>query len=82
MRAALISETFLKKADKIKNLIMFLGMIQTKISEKKVLSDLRRRVKQEGNQDPLARNPGELPRCICYNNSKLLRDTATILPSN
>lgn len=70
MRAALISETYLKKAEKIKELICTIGIIQTKITNKDLLSNLRRRLKQQSNNST-SRKSGELHKCICYNNSKL-----------
>ena len=68
--ASLISIQYLKKAEQIKHFIVNLGIIQTKISDKNFLSNLRRRLKQQGNQD-ISRGADELPSCVSYNNTKL-----------
>lgn len=71
MKAALLSETYLKKAEKIKESIFFIVIIQTKINDKYLLNNLQRRVNQQKNNAKTTRNPREHHKCICYNNSKL-----------
>lgn len=59
-----------QKAEKIKEFICLLAIIQTKINEKDLLANLRRRVKQQASNATTPK-PVELQKFICYNNSKL-----------
>ena len=73
MVASLISIQYSKKADKIKQLIVNLGIFQTKISNRNFLTNLHRRLNQQENQDR-SRGADELPRCVSYDNIKLIWD--------
>ena len=73
MTESLISETYLKKLEVIKELVFKVGQLHMKVADKNILIDLRRRIKQQdGRKLNLTRcKPDELHECFCYNNTYL-----------
>ena len=78
MTASLISQTYLTKLEVIKNIVFKVGQLNMKVADKNILSDLRRRIKQQdGSKLTLtSRKPDELHACFCYNNTNLTWEEA------
>ena len=73
MNMSMLSQTYMKKLEVVKEIIAKVGQINAKVSDYSLLSNLRRRVKhQEGVKTNLeCCNPGELAECFSCNDCKL-----------
>ena len=68
MTASLISQTYLKKLEVIKELVFKVGQLHMKVADKNILIDQTR----DGRKFNLtSRKPDELHECFCYNNTYL-----------
>ena len=70
MNIHMITQTYLKKGEIIKDVIVKAGQINLKVSDSSLLNDLRRRIKQQQGDklDLTSRSLNELTECFCYNN--------------
>lgn len=72
MTASLISQTYLKKLEVIKNLVFKAGQLNMKLIDKNILSDLCHRIKQDGSKLTVtSRKADKLHKCFCFNNTNL-----------
>ena len=73
MNVSMLSQNYMKQLEVVKEIIAKVSHINTKVYDHSLLSNLRRRIKQqEGSKANLVRhNPGELAECFCYNDCKL-----------
>ena len=73
MNVSMLSQTYMKKLEVVKEIIAKVGQVNAKISDHFLLSNLRRPIKQQegGKTNLVCRNPGELAECFCYNDYKL-----------
>ena len=68
-----ISQTYLKKAELLQNLLVLLGVLKDKVSDSNLLSGIRRRIKQQNEciNKNFIRQERELLIFFCKNNTKL-----------
>ena len=73
MNVSLLSQTYIQKLAVIKDIVFKTGQLNLKISDSILLTDLRRRIKQQQEKklNSINRKPDELHECFCYNNSSL-----------
>ncbi|CAB3978472.1 Hypothetical predicted protein [Paramuricea clavata] len=79
MSATLLSQSYLKRAEALKNIILSGSKLNMLISDKSLLNSLTRRIKQqEQNKNSFTmlttRLPSELVSCFCVNSSTLSWD--------
>ena len=69
----MITQTYLKKGEIVKEVIVKAGQINLKVSDSSLLNDLRRRIKQQqkGDINLTSRSSDQLTECFCYNNCAL-----------
>ena len=70
----MLCQTYMKKGEIVRNVILKSGQIKLKVSDPSLLYDLRRRLKQQkqcGDLDLTSRSKNELNDCYCYNDSNL-----------
>lgn len=76
MNVNMITQTYMKKAEYIKEIISKVGQIHLLVSNSSLSNDLKRRIKQQegGKLDLTSRNASELTECFSYNDSKKTRE--------